>query len=738
MFHHIISRISGAYVRSLSTKSALPTEQYIINAFRRGNYETAVTLFSQRPRRLRSDALHEAAILACALIPDATAARVVLNSMPAPTYAAVASVVTALCHERDVGSAVSVLERAVHSGLNLDDRLWLSVTRAAERTNHADIKARLLNLEPRTDRHMSRAPLSPAGFFIDGNEREPMAHPERMGRQPRNARSIVRSERRLRAAAPSLLQVESVWSDIASNPVLSADVGVVSAGVTAFSRCGGIGGARAVNTLMTWVRHQLYDKTTQRGKPCYTSSLTAMALLVTASTTALAAAAQTDPVLALSAYDALIAMKLPAFSRSLPFTGAYLKVLQHANLSLPDTRARIDCAWSHHIQLDEQAFSMALGAILRCDARVIDKLDHAREWVDIMRSAGIPLTVHTYNLFAGQLRYCNDPQMITTLLSDMKRAGVKPTPVTYGLIFSACVMQGEYVSGTRRNALPVSVWDEVLNGMEEHMRSAGIEHTSYSMLSLARAYGHLGQSGRALKVFDAFIASNEKDFDQPSSRTKLKDAFCQMIYNLTHCRDCRANGPDAALILFDKMVSLNLTPCGDILDALLVACVRANKPSKGVELVAGFMKEGYRCDVGISGMKHLLYAHSQLQNPTYWNVTRVFVKKNEHLLKTSELQAATKAVIIQFARLGQRQVCEDIMNLSRISMPDLHFIYNGKEFSRFRSRCHQAVITPESPTIPPVALNTKHGEDKTSDTRHASMNTSIRSILNNSTLLPVT
>lgn len=661
-------------------------EEEIIQSFRNGSYYEALTRFVREPSLTRSDRLNEAAILACAQVPDALAAQTLLNSMNMPTLAAVASVVAALCRERSVHTALDVLESASRSGLPIDDRLIASVSRAAHRFNTPDVSLRLAALEVRSSR--TNGPVFPAGFFAEEGATS-SGWPVVNGSRPRSQRivqQLVRAERRLRDARGGPASVEAIWRDICKDESLQAEVGVVSAAVDAFLKCGEEGISRAVNTLMSWVRAHLFDSETGMGAQRYTSNPTAMALLLTGATKALAAAAPSHTELALSAYDVLSSMRLPAFDNSLPFTGTYFKILQHAYLPLDSTCARIDRAWCNHVQLDEQAFSMALGAILRCDAQVADKLQEGRRWVSTMRSAGIPLTVHTYNLLAGQVRYCNDPKLVTSLLADMRAARVKPTAVTYGLIFSSCVIQGDYGSPARRNALPVTLWSGVIEAMQEHMNSAGVAHTPYSLFSLARSYAHLGLVSRAVEYFDSFISllDDVTTHKRDSRKQRLQESYSQMIFNLAHCRECSTHGPNTAVDMFRRMIKSGVTPSGDILDSLLVASVRTGAADEAIDLVQEFVQQEYGLQIGLSGMKHLLKAHTVLKKASLWEITLPVITGNAELLKVPDLKSSIKALIVRFARGGHPDICNTIVELTDVHVPDLDLVFKGMDFSRFR------------------------------------------------------
>lgn len=657
------------YLRHICTQPPIPSEAAILRLLRQGNYEAAIRKFVRVPVLSRSNLLHESLIQACAQVPDAASANAVLDAMPTPTLSAASHVITALCRERNVHAAVHLVERLPSLGITADDRLLAGVMRAA-RSDQA-ILSRLKRL-PRTN--VAKSPhLLPRG----------------------SVKEVAKAEAQLNMASRNVNDVQKIWSNISEDRNLQGDVGILAAAVSAFISSGSKGGPRAINAVMTWIRSNLYDHISTHGKQIYTSSPSAMALLLTSTTKALAASARSAPSLSLSAYDVLQSMQLPGFASSLPLTGAYFKVLQHANLSLDATKRRIELARAEHIQLDEQAFSMALGAILRCDARVVDKLTEGRAWTDVMRSAAIPLTVHTYNLFAGQLRYCNNPQLVTSLLSDMAEAGVVPTSVTYGLIFSACVIPGEYSSFSRKQALPVSIWEHMLDSMLEHMQACGVSHTPNSRLSLARAYAHFGQTSNALREFDAYLhQARLTRKDTFVGHGYLEDAFSQMMYNFAHCRECSMDGPNGTLLIFERMQKEGLSPSSQVLNALLVACVRMGYGEKAVNFAVEFSKL-QEMDLSEVGLKHLLKAHAEMRVDESWYDTRALIMKNRDLLESPELRQSVHELVVSFARRTRQDLCDDVMEITGMEVSDLDYILRGREFLRFRKRRRGLVPTEE-------------------------------------------
>lgn len=661
------------------------SEPQIVHLLRSGDYHSAFRHFAKRPPHARSNDLYETAIRACAQVPDSVAAKALFKGMPDPTQTAAAHVISALCREREAQAAFRFLHALPSLGLSIDKRFISAVSRVAPSDHVLHSSLRALRAV------RTRQPLaSSAPFFI--HEDENLAEsPSKPHLTRRYAKQVADMEHALRAAIPNLKRVDKKWRLAQSKEPMRSDVAVLSAAISTFIACGRDGAEKAITVLVSWIRANLYDEEAGRAKQTYTANPSTMALLLTTSTKAIAAASPYVPDVCLSAYDALTAMKLPLFDSSLPYTGAYFKLLQHAGLSLEETQQRIERAKRRHIQLDEQAFSMALGAILRCDEHLSLKLAAGKAWMDVMRSACIPLTIHTYNLFAGQLRYCNNPDMVTTLLSDMTQTGLVPTAVTYGLIFSACVIPGDYRSGSRKHALPVNHWQQELEMMEKRMHKSSVGHTRNSRLSLARAYAHLGIKSRALAEFDEYLRSSQKaEAETVVSRMEVEDAYNQMIYNFAHCRECRPDGPQSAVHLFEQMEKNGFAPSGLILDSMLVAFVRMGDTQRAVECAKSFAVRG-SMTLSHSGLTHLLQALAELHDAEAWWSVRSLCVDNAHLFTVPEVKQSVQQFVMSFARKQQRDVCDDMMSIAGIEISDLEYIFSRREFLRFRRQISRRV-----------------------------------------------
>lgn len=703
--YHLRPQLHRLSMRPLTTR--LPTEVEIVRDFRQGNFERAIKRFCKRPPHHRSNALYETLVLACAQVPDAVAAQAVLHAMPTPTASAAHQVITALCREHNIPAALDLLAKLPDWRIQLDERMVAVITRAVVRNSTENRGGEMKRLEELTARQSvgisTFRPLSAADLFVEnGGDCEQWLDDFNASRSvvqdttqaTRNMKKIISAEAALRAAKGDTIRVTNLWKSMQRNKDLSGEVGVMAAAVSAMVAAGDTGGIAALNLLMTWVKDYLYDDKTGKGRSSYSENPSAMALLITSVTTTLAVTARHAPRLALSAFDALWEMDLPKFRMSLPLAGAYFKVLQHAQLSLEETRSRIDVVREYHIQLDEQGFSMALGAILRCDERVVDKLAAGRAWIDVMKSAGIPLTVHTYNLFAGQLRYCNDPEMVSSLLSDMTNNGVVPTAVTYGLAFSACVIPGDYSSPSRKSAFPVPIWERVLAAVEEHMHVCGVSHTPNSQLSLARAYAHLGLTTKAAKEFEAYLGQvNCLERDNPVARNELEYAYSQMIFNLAHCRECSSNGPKMALFLCEQMRDASFPISDPVLNSVIVACTRMGRGKDAVDFAAASVDQDSSSKLDISGLKHLLMAHTEVCEPKDWFRTRPLALRALKEFASADISQLVKKLVISFARNQHRDVCDDLMSIAHLEISELDYILHGREFLRFRSRRSQQTTT---------------------------------------------
>lgn len=78
---------------------------------------------------------------------------------------------------------------------------------------------------------------------------------------------------------------------------------------------------------------------------------------------------------------------------------------------------------------------------MRCDLRTMKNRKEGRASMATMQSVVIPLTVPAFKLYTGQMKYCNDTQLIKSELAYMRGYIVIPTAFTYGLNFGACFLK---------------------------------------------------------------------------------------------------------------------------------------------------------------------------------------------------------------------------------------------------------------------------------------------------------
>lgn len=614
-----------------------------------------------------------------------------------------------------MGAMHFVESLAETDGVVVDDRIVASVRRAARGCTRTEAKV-----------------ISERLRDIPGGVGESNFGIAKRGRGRYVVARGAEAESELRACA-NVRELDKVWNRIRADCILSSQVGVLAAYVATLGRFGQR--ERALNELMTWMRKHVYDAGAGCVKEDFAEDTSSMALLLTCATKTVADAARSAPNLALMACDVLSAVKIGGEEGSLPMTGAYFKVLQHVRLGLKETKSRIYRAWEDHVQLDERAFSMALGALLKCNARVADKLKEGHEWVEIMKSAGIPLTVHTFNFFAGQMRYCHDPDMVTRLLADMCEAEVVPTSVTYGLLFGACVIPGDYLSERRKVAPPVVVWERVLEGLEEHMFVSQVEHTANSRLSLARAYAHLGKKTRALDEFQAYLDCCGSASGVAVSK-RVEDAYRQMIYNFAHCRECSSEGPDAAVLLHEQMQERDLGARGEVLDSLLVSCVRMGKARQAANFASEFGAHGSMI-LSECGVKHLLKSLIELRDPDSVQDVWSILKCNNDLLSSQNLRHTVEELVISLARIQREDLCNDLMEVAQIEVADLEYVLKGREFLRFRTLNSRKIARVKEEGIAAVLPNGPNAAEATrSQIRQSVMQYRSRS-LHDESVIPI-
>lgn len=703
----------------------------IIQSFRDGNYESAILNFTRLPPHYRSASLYEAAISACAQVPDSTAALSLLNAMPNPTPSAFSATISALCRQHNPEGAAHIMETAVHGGRSdlINANLLLQVSRLAHRCKAHHISERLTRLskykpKPEYSETISSSAPTVQHKVTSGSHRTAESDQSSLAKLRPVSMNSAHAEQQIRRAVPDAQKVHETWLYFSSDPQLHSEAGFLSATISALSNCRSTPDSSSLplNTLMTWVRKELFDPRTKQGHQHITSNRSSLALLLTSITTALSTCASTSPSLALSAYDALSALQIPGFNESLPLTGAYLKVLYHSNLPLDETYERILLAWKHHIQFDERAFSMALGAILKSDGDAPDRLNFAKEWLNIMKETGIPLTIYAYNLLARELQYGSaDIRLGIQLLNDMKESGVNPTSQTYQYIFNACISGEDYTSWERKSShknndvQAIDLWVNVLDGIRDQLHELQVQHSPLSSLALAKAYGHLGDIEASLEEFETYInlslisnsigtrsryggkgggrkmySSIGVNLSQDDSANNIHEhptkGFHELMHIIAHARKCTNSNLDAITHIIHRMnTDFKLRPNGAALDTIIITLIRLGRIDEVVPMIQVWDHD--RNGMTANGMKHLVQALNHNPDVKAWQTgVRETIVSNKLQLRRPEISTSVKSLIIQFARLGEEDVCNELMNASAIRVPNLHEIYEGRQFSAMRAR----------------------------------------------------
>jgi hypothetical protein len=545
------------------------------------------------------------------------------------------------------------------------------------------------------------------------------------------ARTVSSITAALRAASGNITSVDKAWRLVTEETAPCSDIGLLSTGVGAYLACGWRGNSRALDALTWWLDSHALDQA--KVAATLNQSPTKLALLLTAATSALAASASSTPHRALETYETFISLPVPAFLSSLPLSGALFKILRHARLPLHLTVARIDDLREQHIQLDEQSFSLALAAILQSSAPAAEKWAYAKLWLGKMRAAGMPLTVHTYNAFAAQLRVLHNPEMASSLLGDMALDGVAPSASTYGLVFDSCVIPGPYTAHARRSALNTNVLLRMLRAIEDSMAVAAIPHSLASRLSLARAYAHLGETSIAFQQFEMYESmlsstAGESGYaksglcgedDDPSAKNgdqqrwgnavspfRTQRVYNQMLFNLAHCRCLTPAGPAAAFRMYDRMREANVLPNAATLEALLAACVRVGNTHRALEYASEFAdlqaQTGEPFVLRCTGIECLLTTLSNSATPQAWAACEPLLEPsfaeqrrvqvshrnplNAQQVRPIVSTSVVELAVLAFARNRNKSAADRIIALTGFCPEEWEMALNGHgDFRRFRS-----------------------------------------------------
>jgi pentatricopeptide repeat protein len=527
------------------------------------------------------------------------------------------------------------------------------------------------------------------------------------------------AEAALQNARGDLARVEMATNRISKDPVLFGDIATLSAAVSAYTSCGTVGVSRGLDLLTALLDGRLGNL--DRVISELQLSPTKRSLLLTTCTSAVAASASIAPIQALEAYRALVALPVRGYKNSLPLSGAVLMALRHAQHPLSDTLALVSEIRENVIQFDEQSFSLALSAILNSTGSESERWTKARAWLLTMNTAGIPLTIYTYNTFAAQLRYFSNPELATSLLHEMTLAGVEPSARTYGLIFNSFVSRRAFRqewSGSRHST---NLRVRALTAIGEHMASSGVAHSSFSRLSLARAYAHLGQVSSAFEHFDAFQEVSQESpvhigEESPqivdkldanlssaschqASLSQAQNAYNQMLHGFAHSRCISADCPTAVFSMYERMKKARVPPDALTLEYLLSACVRVGQTLRAIEYtkeIALILSEDKdSLALRPQGIAHLFSVLANVSTPEAWVACEVVLERslstnNRFIWNTAEGQdaitvGAIELAVLAFARKGYESICTRIIDLTGVEPQQWQLSLNGEDFRRVRA-----------------------------------------------------
>lgn len=106
------------------------------------------------------------------------------------------------------------------------------------------------------------------------------------------------------------------------------------------------------------------------------------------------------------------------------------------------------------------------------------------------------------------------------------------------------------------------------------------------------------------------------------------------------------------------MQRLGVITTGEILDLLIVASVGTGKARKSVKLSKVSVRDGNNIRLVIQELKHLLKAHAELPNPTFWNETKTIMTENTDVLSLPELKPTVNSLVMTFACCRRKLICD--------------------------------------------------------------------------------
>lgn len=193
------------------------------------------------------------------------------------------------------------------------------------------------------------------------------------------------------------------------------------------------------------------------------------------------------------------------------------------------------------VDIDSVSYNTALAA---CAAA--DRLDQARELLELMEKAGDTADVITYNVLmngyakAGHLDQCFE------LYEHMAKRGISPSQVTYGILLDACVNENELGRASQ-------VFD--------NMSSSGCTMNTVIYTTLIKGFARAGELDRAMEVYEQM-------------RLKRNITPDLITFSILIKANCDGSRVEAALRLLEEMKKFGLKPDEVVFNNLLTGCAR--------------------------------------------------------------------------------------------------------------------------------------------------------------------
>lgn len=459
--------------------------------------------------------------------------------------------------------------------------------------------------------------------------------------------------------ARSLAELEVLGRSVRRDEDVDWYVGLMTGLVGGFLDKGGKrGGILGKEYFVEWVKRNVVDGRSGKMKESFGKDKGAVGSVMATASKVLGANAMDSPRECLKLYDWLSEVGLPGFRRSLPLQTVQFLLLKYVGLPLENTLRRIRLARGRMLQFDEQAFSMAIAAILNSDGSRVEKLRAAQGVERMMRAAGVAKTVQTYSAYAKELRDHNDAMTAIHLLTDMEKEEVTPTAKTYSLLFHSFVTSGLFNYRKRFQTADPPILIEGLQTVVESMRDHKVSHSHQSSLSLAMACAHLGLDYEALDTFHYHLSL------LPSS--DHSKSFTQMIHTAAHARIPSS----LPFTIFEKFRRRRLMASHLHLNALITASYRTLSSDQLTKTVQYFSRVSPEFFPTLSAFSHLFDTIAIGADPELWHNIRTSVEKYISIGKTRPHEAAIKRAVISFYGIDRLDICEDILRVTAIHPVD--------------------------------------------------------------------